>query len=130
MDDSPDPCTTIGRAETETGDSSSRRTDPDLERLLSLPGSLHEALKSERRRHVIACLHEVGRPVDVRTLASWVAAREAGTTVEDTAHEDQERVHLTLHHHHLPKLADYGLLDWNRADGVVELARIDWSTGA
>ena len=55
-------------------------------------------------------------------LAVEVAAREAETTVDEVTLEIVKRVHLSLHHSHVPKLADANLVRFDADRGTVELA--------
>lgn len=85
-----------------------RLTEPDLHRLLS----------SERRRILLDVLDERSIPVDVEELALAIAEREEG--VDSLRADDVERVAISLHHHHLPRLADGGIVDYRPASNRVE----------
>jgi predicted transcriptional regulator len=76
-----------------------------------------ELLAERRRRHVCALL---GRraPRTLDDLASAVAAREAGSEGAVTA-EHRERVKLSLYHVHLPRLAEAGVVAFDRDAGRV-----------
>lgn len=77
---------------------------------------LFEVLAVRRRRIALSVLTERELPIDVGTLGQAVAERERSAPDEQTVH----RVRMSLHHAHLPKLADAGLVeyDWERC--VVE----------
>jgi predicted transcriptional regulator len=81
---------------------------------------LFDVLTDVRRRHVLSVLSGRQSAMDVESLSDAVAAREydADPSVlsESTIHE----VHVTLHHVHLPKLADSGLIEYDRDDRTVE----------
>jgi len=71
--------------------------------------AVFECLSEQRRREVIAELR-------VRGSASL---RELVDAVAHTG-DRPERVELELHHRHLPKLADAGLVEYDPQDRVVE----------
>lgn len=81
---------------------------------------LFDALAHRRRRRVVA----------------YVADRNGETTLDavaehlcDDCGEDRERVRVSLHHRHLPKLDDLGVLDYDdRANVVRPLALSDLAT--
>ncbi|WP_436907912.1 DUF7344 domain-containing protein [Halosimplex marinum] len=80
----------------------------------------YELLAAERRRAVLAVLDERGAPTPLDELAEAVAARErerAGGSADG-----HDRLAVSLHHVHLPRMADLGVLDYdagaNRVDAV------------
>ena len=77
------------------------------------------ALASERRRAALSALSEAEGPIEVPALARTVAGRER-TAGASPADERVERVHVALFHVDLPKLADLGVVDYDRDRGTVE----------
>ncbi|WP_135829866.1 DUF7344 domain-containing protein [Halorussus halobius] len=73
---------------------------------------LFDVLSAERRRHALYVLYRRTEPTTVRDLADAVAA-ECGV--------DLARVTADLAHVHLPKLADAGLVEYDREGGTVAL---------
>lgn len=79
---------------------------------------LFDALAHRRRRQTLRVLRDAGVPLPLSELATRVARREQATP--NGGPTDPERVELTLHHWHLPKLAESGLViyaysdDWDR----------------
>lgn len=71
----------------------------------------HRLLGAERRRVTLGVLMELTVPVDLKYVAARVAARERDTDTTDQ--ETIERVAATLHHVHLPKMANIGVIDYN-----------------
>jgi hypothetical protein len=67
----------------------------------------HRLLSSERRRVTLEVLAAAPIPIDVRELAAAVAVRESDGT------GDVDRVATALHHCHLPKMRDMGILDYD-----------------
>jgi|AntDeeMinimDraft_4_1070355.scaffolds.fasta_scaffold00003_201 hypothetical protein len=65
----------------------------------------------ERRWLVLDVLGGQTTPVELEELAAGIAAREDGNGAADE--KAIERVAITLHHTHLPKLADLGVLHYD-----------------
>jgi hypothetical protein len=80
---------------------------------------LFDVLADERRRTVVAVLLEQTAPITVETLARRVAARDADASPANVPTADVDEVHVSLHHVHLPKMAQAGLLTYDAGDGVV-----------
>lgn len=74
--------------------------------------ALFEALADERRRYVLAYL-DAGEE-DVATVPDLV-----DHVADEASVDDRERVSVALHHAHLPKLADAGLVEFDARDGFV-----------
>lgn len=77
----------------------------------------HRVLSAERRRVLLDALAELATPVDVERLAAAVASRE-GRRDSDTV-DCVERIAVTLHHQHLPRLDDLDVVDYDRATNRV-----------
>jgi DNA-binding transcriptional ArsR family regulator len=92
--------------------------DPDLRRFIGREDGLAETidcLADEQRRTVLAVLGREGA-ASRRTLARAVSEREADGEPSPDAVEDAL---VTLHHVHLPKLADAGLVEYDAETGTV-----------
>lgn len=72
----------------------------------------HDLLRSSRRRLVLDILEGETTHVSLADVASEVATREAGLDGEDA--ETVGRVKITLHHTHLPKMDEFGVLTYDR----------------
>lgn len=81
-----------------------------------------DLLSKERRRHALDCLARLDERVSVTRLAAEVAAMEQEIQPESVSAADQHRVHVALHHVHLPKLADYGVIEYDTDRELVRLA--------
>lgn len=81
------------------------------------PPAVVAALAHRRRRVVVGTLLERDGPVPVRDLARATAAAEGDSTADD-----RDRHRVSLHHVHLPRLADAGLLERDREAETVSLA--------
>lgn len=77
----------------------------------------HRLLQSERRRVAMDVLAERTAPVELRALATAIAAREDGFDPSDEA--AVERIELTLHHSHLPKLDSFDVVDYHPESRLV-----------
>jgi hypothetical protein len=83
------------------------------------------ALSDPRRRHVLDALRERDSSIPLSELARSVAKREAASAESaDSAapDEDAARVHLSLYHSHIPKLADAGVVEYSPEGGTVGLS--------
>ncbi|NKE36532.1 hypothetical protein GWG54_12010 [Natronococcus sp. JC468] len=69
------------------------------------------------RQHVLTELLENDGRATVGTLADQLAARRRNRAAEF----DRERAELRLVHDHLPRLADHGVIEYDRERGVVVL---------
>lgn len=77
----------------------------------------HDVLASERRRTVLDVLAGRATQVDLEDLAATVAARESGVDEDDP--RAVERVAVSLHHNHLPRMAELDVLDYDAASNRV-----------
>lgn len=101
--------------------------DPDAEaplgelesRLLYADGWDGEATvtRKDRRRAALDALAAAGDELSVETLAARVAADEGG----DPTERDVEAIATVLHHRHLPRLGDLGLVDYDPRERRVAL---------
>lgn len=71
-----------------------------------------DALAGERRRYVLYYLSRHGA-ASVDELARYVVAREAGRSPDSLTEGATGRVASELYHKHLPRLADYGLVEFD-----------------
>ncbi|EFW91920.1 hypothetical protein ZOD2009_10595 [Haladaptatus paucihalophilus DX253] len=90
---------------TETGISTAAPSTRDL-------SNVFDALQRPERRTVLSFLHECDADtIELDELGAHVSSRLTGT--------DETLVRSMLHHHHLPKLADYGFIDYDRTTLVI-----------
>jgi hypothetical protein len=78
--------------------------------------TIFEVLSQPRRRYVLYCLHrEETMTSDFETLVNRVAELESRTVPTDVATAETviAEIAASLHHQHLPKLADSGLVDYD-----------------
>lgn len=82
----------------------------------------HRLLASERRRLILEILAERSPPVRLEELSATVADRERGDDRRGADVED--RIAITLHHHHLPKMNALGVLEYDPTVNRVESIRV------
>lgn len=84
------------------------------------PDVTFELLSNARRRYALAYLSRRGQPMTIEGLARQIAAWETDTPVSDVDETSVERVMMTLHHNHIPKLRAAGLVEKaEREEGYV-----------
>lgn len=69
-----------------------------------------------RNREILTVLGNSGRPLHVDGLAERLAAREAPADGSSPSENRLDRVRVSLHRDHLPKIADAGLVEYDRED--------------
>lgn len=89
------------------------RTDASIDDLTE--HERHRLFAADRRRTTFEVLRGETDPVALEDLASAVAAREGDGTDDETV----EHVAITLHHVHLPKMADVGAIDYDPQECLV-----------
>ncbi|WP_254768792.1 DUF7344 domain-containing protein [Salinilacihabitans rarus] len=72
--------------------------------------ALLDAIAHPRRRAVLSALADRTDPLPRADLAALVAARTSGRDPDAVAPADREAVLVSLHHVHLPKLSEVGLV--------------------
>lgn len=82
-----------------------------------------DILTHPHRRYALYYLTNESEAVDIDSLATAIAAREGDDTVTgpNSVHKDIE---TALHHKHLPKLADAGIITYSSRTGSVSLRDI------
>lgn len=74
--------------------------------------TIHELLADRQRRLVLIHLHDTNRStIPLADLVEFLQAQEDG--------ESKRRVRINLLHRHLPKLADYGIIEYDRQTETV-----------
>lgn len=77
----------------------------------------HRILSAERRRILLAVLADRSTPIGLEALAAAVGEEEEGA--DGVKPETVERIAITLHHNHLPKLAELGIVDYDTTSNYV-----------
>ncbi|MDF9746964.1 DUF7344 domain-containing protein [Natrinema salsiterrestre] len=86
-----------------------------------------DLLANQRRRGVLEYLEESGGSAPLTELAVEIAAQEAGAEPNaisdhgDVSARDRRAVRISLHHTHIPKLANADVVDYDTATETVTL---------
>ena len=78
-------------------------------------------LSNSRRRYILYYLYNKEGPATIDQLAGQIAAWENEIPVEELDDTARRRVYVSLYQTHLPKLDDFGIADYDRDAGQVEL---------
>ncbi|OIB55891.1 DUF7344 domain-containing protein [Natrialba sp. SSL1] len=79
--------------------------------------ALFSALAREPRRHLLGVLYEHNAAsLSLTACATRIASREAGVSRPTVSEDAVQRTLVSLHHVHLPVLADAGLIEYDIAD--------------
>ena len=80
-------------------------------------------LSNARRRYVLHYLKQRNGagPVSLRELVDQVAAWEFNTTIDQLESSDRKSVYTSLKQTHLPRLDEFGIINYNESRGHVEL---------
>ena len=74
----------------------------------------YKLMADARRRAIVSVLDADGPPVSLADLARQVAAHETEGTMDGECESPPlQRVHLSLYHVHVPKLADAGVVSFD-----------------
>jgi hypothetical protein len=80
-----------------------------------------ELLSNKRRRFAIHYLKRTDDHAKLGELSEHVAAWETDTPLKEVDSAQRKRVYTSLQSHHLPKLDDQGVVDYDDRAGEVEL---------
>lgn len=78
-----------------------------------------DLLVDQRRRYVLECLADHSQAVALADLAEDVAVRENGGPITEIPGGTGREIRTLLHHHHLPKLAEAGVVDYDRGHHLI-----------
>lgn len=86
-------------------------------------GEIFEMLSNTRRRYVLHYLkqREPGQQVPLREVVDQVAAWEQETEIAQLDSAERKRVYTALKQTHLPRLDEFGIVDYDQLRGEVEL---------
>lgn len=97
------------------------RTESEQATELS-PTEIHDLLADRRRRFVLYYLVGCEYAASVEEITEQVAVWETETQAAEVPSEYYEDVHISMVHHHLPKLVDMGAVDHDEDSDLVTLA--------
>ena len=78
-------------------------------------------LSDPTRRRICSILSSPDPPVSERDLAVELATRFLDRPAAEISDEQRRQQRIQLRHHQLPKLADYGLITYDRATRTVSI---------
>ena len=81
--------------------------------------SAFTALSHPRRIHLVHVLVNATGVTTLPDLSREIASRELGKPAEEVTVGERKRVHLSLYHSHLPKLADLDVIEYDDREDVV-----------
>jgi hypothetical protein len=82
---------------------------------------LFDLLKNQRRRDALTYLAANDGRTTLSDMAEHIAAKENDLPVESINSKQRKRVYIGLYQCHLPKLADAGVVDFDKDRGTIEL---------
>lgn len=92
------------------------------------PETIFSLLSDERRRHVVAALADRTTEITLDELVSTITSRNlAGSEATDPA-ATKKRIKIALHHVHLPKLDDAGVVEYDPDARTVTPVALDQFT--
>lgn len=78
-------------------------------------------LSDQTRRRICSILADPDPPVSERDLGVELATRCLGVPAAEITTAQRRQFLIQLHHHQLPKLADYGLVGYDRSTRIVSI---------
>lgn len=82
---------------------------------------IFDTLKASRRRAVLRYLDENGGTATTGTLAEHIAAVENGIDRSELSSSQRKRVYVALYQAHLPRMDDFGVIEYDADRGDVRL---------
>ena len=82
-------------------------------------------LSDRYRRHALACLDGLPAPVSIEGLTDQVAGREFQQPPDNVSMIKRTQIATALHHTHLPKLEEAGIIEYDTNEGEVTEINID-----
>ena len=79
-------------------------------------------LSDRRRRSAITVLRRHGTAMSLADLADEVAVREHDAPITEIPADDVKRVYMSLYHSHVPRLEDFGVIDYRQESDMVTLS--------
>jgi hypothetical protein len=92
----------------------------DAQELLS-KDTIFELLKNQRRRDAIRYLKENDGEAKLGDMAEYIAAKENDIEIAQLSSSQRKRVYIGLYQCHLPKMANSGVIDFEKNRGDITL---------
>lgn len=96
--------------------------DASTEFLTIAKDDLFHLLQNSRRRAVLRyfIVHSEREEFNMRTIAEEIAAWENDISVDQLHSDQRQRVYIALYQSHLPKLDEYGVIEYNQSRSIVK----------
>lgn len=79
-----------------------------------------ELLSHQRRRAILDLLLTHDRPLTITDLRNEIVEKEQGTEIIEIPSKQVKQVHISLHHVHVPKLEEEGVVNYDSDRNIVE----------
>ena len=79
-----------------------------------------ELISHQRRRAILDLLLTHDRPLTITDLRNEVVEKEQGTVITKIPSEQVKQAHISLHHVHIPKLEEKGVVNYDSNRNIVE----------
>lgn len=90
----------------------------------ALPPSVRDdysaVLANDHRRTIVEIVAEEDRSLPRRLLAGWTVAEAEGVPLDALPERSIDRAEVKLHHVHLPKLDEIGVVDYDVEENRIE----------
>ena len=78
-------------------------------------------LSHQRRRSLLAVLRYYDEPLTLSDVARAIAVREETAALSELDEAYVDKIEMDLHHRHLPKLAEHGMIEYDPEERTVAL---------
>lgn len=82
---------------------------------------LFEILKNQRRRDALTFLRQNEGTVNLSDMSEYIAAKENDIDIAALSSSQRKRVYIGLYQCHLPKMANFGIIDFDKDRGTIGL---------
>lgn len=101
---------------TSTEEPPAQKTQPTLSK-----DELFEILKNQRRRDALRYLKAHDGVAKLSDLSEYIAAKENDIEIAALSSSQRKRVYIGLYQCHLPKMATFGVIDFDKNRGTIAL---------
>ncbi|ADQ69362.1 hypothetical protein C499_12360 [Halogeometricum borinquense DSM 11551] len=110
-------------ASTPEADAVEQHEQEDVQELLT-KDTIFELLKNQRRRDAIRYLKENDGEAKLGDMAEYIAAKENDIEIAQLSSSQRKRVYIGLYQCHLPKMANSGVIDFEKNRGDITLKQM------
>lgn len=102
----------VGYSPKEVVDDSSDSADSSLDTVFGL-------LTNQRRRYALAYITDHPQPIALADVAKAIAVWENDVPVTEIPTKEIQAISISLHHHHLPRLADANVITFDKESNQI-----------